>query len=289
MQHVVRAVGDREVNSIGSADVWAIQQLMLARHLSHATINHVTHNILRSFLRDLESIGLVDEDVFVRISRAKRLREVKTSACTDYTAEQRDRALAAYDGHWARALAHFLFLAGTRFSEAAGLRWRNLSRDCRTATIREGRVRKGRITPCKKERSQRTIDLCDDLAAELLRLERGAPDDFVFRGRHGKPVDFHTFRAQVWYPLQKAVGLPRMVPHGARHTYATQALTNGIPIAQVAAHLGNTERQVARTYSHVLPRYDQNIATGRAPQMMPPPVTTIVADRPRPMLRLVKG
>lgn len=282
-KHLRDAIGDVDVNELGAGHVWHVQQHCQSLGLSNATCNHVTHSVLRALLRDLESVGLVDASVFSRLRRAKPLRKVKPERLMAYDAEQRDRAIEAFRGHWAFAIVAFLFLTGCRVGEAAGLQWRDVGK--RTISIMRGRT--GReITDCKTDHSQRVIGCPDALLAVLAALPRRGDEDFVFLGRHGKlPVDVHTLRARAWVPVLARAGLPPLPIHGARHTWATIALTSGIPIAQVAAHLGNTEREVAKTYSHVLPRFDPNAAIGRpitaGPPLTPPSVLAITGERPR--------
>jgi len=55
-------------------------------------------------------------------------------------------------------------------------------------------------------------------------------------------------------------GLPRITPHGLRHSFATAALTAGVQIEVVAARLGNTARVVQEVYAHALPADDQSAA-----------------------------
>lgn len=282
IKHVTRAIGTRPIAELGAADIWAIQQSMRLEGLAASTINHVTHSVLRGMLRDLEAAGLIDAEVAQRVRRARKLRLERSPKLQHYDADQRDRAIAAFAGHWAQPIVAFLFLTGCRVSEAAGLRWCDVDLVGRQVTICRGRIGKV-ITACKTSHSQRVIDIPDRLVAILSRLPRsGDHEELVFKGRHGKNgVDVHTLRAQVWKPILRKAGLPPLGIHGARHTVATLLLSRGIPVAQVAAHLGDTPRVVERTYAHVLPRFDVNEAMA-----VPPPVTQIVRERAH--LRLVK-
>jgi len=285
-KHILHSVGEAELATFGAQEVWSIQKHCQRLGLKPSTINHITHSVLRGMLRDLESAGLVDAAIFDRVRKAKQLRLSRDPRVKAFTVEQRDRAIEAFRGHWAFPIVAFLFLTGCRVSEAAGLQWGDIAADGRRAAICRGRVRR-QITDCKTEHSQRVIDIPDDLVAILAALPRPtSPTDWVFRGRHGKlPVDVHTLRAAAWRPTLKAAGLPPLPIHGARHTWATCALSAGVPLAQVAAHLGDTMKVVERTYAHVLPRFDVNVAIGRPTS--PPPVAQVVAERPQ--LRVVGG
>lgn len=276
-QHLVAAIGDVELAQLDAQHVWAVQTYCLDRRLSVSTTNAVTHSVLRALLRDLR----VPAEVRLRIAEARRLRPSKVERARHFDHEQRDRAIVAFEGTWAHAIVAFGFLTGCRIGEIAGLQWDDV--DLRRRVVRISRQRVGReIGECKTAGSHRVLRISERLAAILATITTREPDGFVFRGRHGGPFDVHTFRAQLWYPTLRRARLPRLPVHGMRHSWATIALTAGMPLAQVAAHLGDTEDVVRDTYSHVLPQFDPDLALGG-----PPPVQEIVAGRPR--LRLVKG
>ena len=49
--------------------------------------------------------------------------------------------------------------------------------------------------------------------------------------------------------------------HVLRHTHATLALTNGVPLHVVAARLGDRPETVLRTYAHLLAQSDREAAS----------------------------
>lgn len=63
-----------------------------------------------------------------------------------------------------------------------------------------------------------------------------------------------------WNAARKRAGIPFIKKatgqHVLRHTAATNWLANGLSLAKVAAHLGDTQAVVLDTYSHVLPNDD---------------------------------
>jgi integrase len=60
--------------------------------------------------------------------------------------------------------------------------------------------------------------------------------------------------------LSVAAGLPRLTPHGLRHSFASAALHARVPVEVVAARQGNTPRVVQEVYAHVIPADDQAAA-----------------------------
>jgi integrase len=282
-QHLARALGDIDVESLDAQHVWALQQDCLARGLAVATTNAVSHGVLRAMLRDLQ----ISADVRVRIGAAKQVRKTRTERVLHFDADQRDAAIAALEGSWGQPIGAFGFFTGCRIGEIAGLQWGDIHEERRIVRIDRQRVGSA-VYDCKTAASHRVLRYGERLAAVLAALERGAPGDFVFRGRHGRPFDVHTFRAQVWYPRLAAAGLPKLAVHGMRHSWATIALTAGMPLAQVAAHLGDSERIVRDTYAHVTATFDPDVALGGGAGTRPTR-TTIRGDRDgRPLLRVVR-
>jgi integrase len=59
---------------------------------------------------------------------------------------------------------------------------------------------------------------------------------------------------------RKAAGLPAGTLHILRHSHATLALTNGVPLHVVAARLGDRPETILRMYAHLLPQSDVEAA-----------------------------
>ena len=59
---------------------------------------------------------------------------------------------------------------------------------------------------------------------------------------------------------RKAAGIPTGTLHILRHTAATLALTEGVPVHIVAARLGDDPKTVLSTYAHLLPQSDEQAA-----------------------------
>jgi Bifunctional DNA primase/polymerase, N-terminal/Phage integrase family len=68
----------------------------------------------------------------------------------------------------------------------------------------------------------------------------------------------HPQRLAAWFGQQrKAAGIPAGTLHILRHTAATLALTEGVPVHIVAARLGDDPNTVLATYAHLLPQSDE--------------------------------
>jgi integrase len=180
----------------------------------------------------------------------------------DATAEDRLRAL------WALALTR-----GFRRQELAGLCWDALDlgeedeeegtlRVFRTRVMDKGRPHEG--TP-KSDASKRTIGL-DVHLVNLLKIHKGAqaeermrlglgrnPHGYVFTNELGRPYspDWITRR---FNKLVKALGLPRITLHGARHSYASALMAAGVNPKVVQQELGHSTVSITlETYGHFAP------------------------------------
>lgn len=107
------------------------------------------------------------------------------------------------------------------------------------------------IAPLKSYRSRHVILPDEGMSFFLDQIETMDDEDLVFRmssGRTWNGSHKHQFREAV-----RRAGLPdRFVFHGLRHTYASQLVQAGTPLAVVAKQLGHTNTDtVSRTYGHL--------------------------------------
>jgi integrase len=163
---------------------------------------------------------------------------------------------------------------GMRRGELAGLTWRALDLDGVRLSVEQQLVpTRGGVSfgPPKSSRSLRTIAL-DEETVRILRkhreaqlLERAfageayADLDLVFADELGGPI--HPQRlTERFGKLRAAAGLALGTLHILRHTAATLALTEGVPVHIVAARLGDDPNTVLGTYAHLLPQSDEQAA-----------------------------
>ncbi len=174
-------------------------------------------------------------------------------------------------------LGETLVDAAGRRGEVLGLRWCDLDLELGTATIVQQLVahpttKALSLRPTKRPRSKSVIGLHSDTLSALRRrrLEQneerlgmgdGWPgvasihDRLVFTWPDGRAIHPDVLTRTV-ERLSVAAGLPRLTPHGFRHSFATAALKSRVPVEVVAARLGNTARVVQEVYQHVIPADD---------------------------------
>lgn len=111
-------------------------------------------------------------------------------------------------------LVEFLLSVGCRPGEAFGLKWKHLNNDCSVIWIGESWSRGRQKTT--KTNEDRVFTLTPRLQQMLLacRLVGFKPDDLVFPGKGGKPIDDHNFRNRAWTSVLVKVGVENPLhPH----------------------------------------------------------------------------
>lgn len=252
-KHLVAVVGDVDAATVGLREIWKIQAFARTRGLSAETTNKITHHVLPAMLRDFEAAGLLPEGTRDRAMKgARKLRAEGVAICTALTLEARDQLLRAFRGHWASPLVHFLFYSGVRIGEACGLRQGDIDWSRRLCRISRSR-RCEEVSATKSRRSQRVLVLPRAAIAAIARLRcDDDPYAYLFTGARGRPLNADSFRHRTWKPRLRRAGVRPIRIHDTRHTFATLALEAGMPVAKVAAYLGDRISTTEERYAHVV-------------------------------------
>jgi len=99
-----------------------------------------------------------------------------------------------------------------------------------------------------------------DQRAEFLRLGVRPAGGYAFTGEAGLPL-WPQWITSRFRDLCDAAGLPRIGPHGLRHTAATWLIGSGASPKLVAQRIGHASPSITLgLYSHVLPGHDRAAA-----------------------------
>lgn len=154
----------------------------------------------------------------------------------------------------------FMFGTGVREGELFALQWSDVDLGSGKVHISKtitSKTKAGRwaITTPKTERSDRFIDIQNALLVRLrARFSAEKKKDgfssswFVFG--HIAPLS----RTQLARFLDKYIelaGVPRITPHGFRHSHATLLIRSGIDDQLIADRLGHTPAELRKTYAHI--------------------------------------
>jgi integrase len=156
----------------------------------------------------------------------------------------------------------FPFLAGTRVSEQLGLLWEDVDFDANVVHIRRIQERDGSLTEATKtEAGVRSIPMSSTLREMLLAWRVICPrtDGKLYRvfpgpGRlqqwplprkdGGGPLLYQNFRKRFWAPAFKALKLPYVAPHAARHSFISTLQAHGVEVGLVAKLAGHANATV---------------------------------------------
>jgi integrase len=204
--------------------------------------------------------GLLSVNPWSKIKQRKKAKEV----IRPFSQEETTKIIVGFEEAYPAwvPFAKFLFLSGCRMSEAIGLQWKHIDLQRQEICICESlpllplsnyeRERKS-----TKTGSVRFLKINVELGKllEQIKPARVKPDELVFtnptRTNH---IDSHNFRNR-WIKVLKKAGIPYRRPHIIRHSFASHAIEQGIPLTGVAYLLGHSDtRMVAQTYGHLINR-----------------------------------
>lgn len=240
--------------------------------LSAKTINNI-HKMLHSALQQAAENGLISRNYAegvrppkVEEHEMRVLNREEQQALIKNCRESKDPASFGIV---------FTLFTGVRLGELLGLRWTNVDLYNHSFTVKEifNRLKtfdedaeaatslERRST--KTRNSKRTIDIIDELYADLLQHKKRQdeikanfpgynPEGFVFISANGSPIDPRTYQDLFHRQIKKA-GIADANFHCLRHTFATRAIENGMDILVLSKILGHAQPSTTlNKYGHVL-------------------------------------
>jgi integrase len=191
--------------------------------------------------------------------------------------EQTQRLMATVEGDPLEALYVLALMVGMRQGELLGLQWADLDVPSSRIQVRHSlQWHQGGIWSLdepKTGHSRRGIKLPPTALLALKfhrarqaeqRLAAGPAwddHDLVFCNSLGRPIERANVVARSFRPALHRAELPIIRFHDLRHTYATLALRDGVPVKVVSETLGHASIILTLdTYSHVLPDMQDDAA-----------------------------
>ncbi|BAZ67972.1 integrase family protein [Fischerella sp. NIES-4106] len=146
----------------------------------------------------------------------------------------------------------FMFLTGCRPGEAIGLQWKHLWDDCSVMWIGETLVRgKRKSTKTDKDRYVKL----SKRVQEILLNRRGdnwEPEDLVFTGPKGAPMNDNNFCKRIWKTVLQSVGVTYRKPYTTRSTLISHWLQQGENPVVIAESTGHDVRVLLDSYAGVV-------------------------------------
>jgi integrase len=224
-----------------------------ARRARKSSANR-TWSILRAALNHAFHDGKVPSDLEWR--KVKPFRSVDAARVRYLTVAEAKRLINAAEPDF-RMLVQAALQTGARYGELARLTVADFNPDVGTLTIQQSKSGRARHVVLTDEGTQFFRRLCAGRAGgePLLRKTTGSPWDFAHQIR---PMDDTVARSKISPPISF---------HGLRHTWASHAIMNGMPLMVVARNLGHADtRMVEKHYGHLAPSYVADAVRKSAPR-----------------------
>ena len=132
-------------------------------------------------------------------------------------------------------IIRLLLLTGCRRSEIVRLRWSEVDRD--------------KLVLADSKTGPRTVPLNTQARRILERRPRGA-SPFVFPSPRD-PARPRSRNLPFWYRARREAGIEEVRLHDLRHTHASHAVMNGIPVPVVSRLLGHSDVRTTLRYAHL--------------------------------------
>jgi integrase len=156
-----------------------------------------------------------------------------------------------------RRLARAGLETGARYGELIRLKVTDFSHNSGTVAIRKS-----------KSSKSRHIHLTEDGVAFFRLITAGrAGGEYMFLKDNGEPWKKDHQKEPMREACKRASIGPPMGFHGLRHTWASHAVMNGVPLMVVAKNLGHSDtRMVEKHYGHLAPSYVADAIRAGAPR-----------------------
>lgn len=252
---------------------------LLAESVWYESIESISPGIFNNYLGYLKkcldwavSEKLTFENPYNRIKRRKAVKK----SIKPFTTEEITKILNAFrtnlfcskssaytHSHYAD-FVEFLFLSGVRISEAIGLQVKHIDFERNELVICSVLARgdKGQTNAAQRVRKEtktgniRHLTLTPRLREMLeARCQNLEADSLIFTSPNGNPIDDRMFLRRQWKPVLEGLGVEYRRLYTTRHTLASMAIEQGIPLTSVAYLLGHVDTtMVARVYGHMINR-----------------------------------
>ena len=260
--HLLPALGDIPLLKLTPMDIQQYYiQVQQNANLSGNTLRR-HHNLLSSSLRS----AVRQDKLLVSPMDKVEPPRARQKEASYYRPEELKRLYTLVEGHPLELCTKLAGSFGMRREEICGLKWERVDYQRQLLFIREARTAFGATIVQKETKTRssvRTLFLSDDMA-RLLRKEQERQKELYRSGRLREPSQFVVLDHK-GYPYSpnalslaftrfvKKNGLPRVTLHGLRHSFATVASFQGVPLFDIGKALGHsTPATTGKIYTHLV-------------------------------------
>lgn len=235
--HVLPALGRKKLRAISKQDISTYHAAIRQSHSSSTANRHLS--LLSKLFGLAVDFELLETNPCAGV---KKFKEAQGSETFLSVAEFKAifEAMTTDSNPVACAAIKILFLTGVRRQEALGAKWADVDLDKRTWFL-----------PKTKSGVTRTVVLSDAAVTVFkARLADSKGSAYVFHGRD--PSKALVDPKKTLLRLLAKAGIKKHFRiHDARHSYASLAVSNGVPLYTVQNLLGHASAQTTQRYAHL--------------------------------------
>ncbi len=246
--HILPVLGDRYFESVTSSDVQALHASL--KHIK-GSANYVVCVVGSLYTRIIDEWKLStmhNPNHKIRLFKMKKRERFLTPEERQHVEETLLRGLQIPPGRkghldrmgvWALQL---LSLTGLRRDEILTLTWSMVN------------WQHGCLNLPDTKTGQRDIPIPSQVMTLLKRIHDhtgNRKDGLVVRSRTGRKLSGLNL---TWKNIREAVGIPDVRLHDLRHSFASDALMGGVPLAIVGEMLGHRQPSTTKRYAHLANR-----------------------------------
>ena len=245
LTHILPALGDRDITSVTRSDVQALHSSLRDRPSAADYVLCVLGSLYTRLIKDWELVDMRNPVTGARRFGSRLVERFLTP-------EERMRLHAYLEagvripcgtrGHVERTTAWALKLlsfTGLRRDEALGLKWSMI--DWQHAVLNLPDTKTG----------QRSVPVSSQTMALLREIRETtgiSASGFVIESRTGGRLRSLN---RTWERLRAEIGLEDVRIHDLRHSFASDALMGGVPLAVVGKILGHRQVRTTQRYAHL--------------------------------------
>ncbi len=239
--HLLPHLGKMPLANIGIADIERFKQAKVQAGIRAKTIN----NWLSILSRCLESA--IEWELIDHKPRIKLLK-VQPQSFDFLSLEESTRLINSCEESMWKQMIVVALRTGMRLGELFGLEWSAVDFERKMITIRQSIVR-GHIGSPKSNKI-RYLPLTEEVCKTL--YESRKPSGFVFHRADGTPLTHHIAERALHRATLKA-GLRHIGWHTLRHTFASDLVSEGVPMRAIQELLGHSTITMTMRYAHLAP------------------------------------